>query len=84
MDVRRVAQQQTNNTTQTQNQVDTAKSAQNAVQNQKVEDTQNVQNTNNQAQKTGNSTEYVKMLNEEGVAQNVNQTVWIFVRFPEL
>jgi len=75
MDVRRVSQQQTNNTTQTQNQVDTAKSAQNAVQNQKVEDTQNVQNTNNQAQKTGNSTEYVKMLNEEGVAQNVNQTV---------
>jgi len=75
MDVRRVAQQQTNNTTQTQNQVDTAKSAQNTGQNQKVEDTQNVQNTNNQAQKTGNSTEYVKMLNEEGVAQNVNQTV---------
>ena len=75
MDVRRVAQQQTNNPVQEQNQVDSTKVAQNVVQNQKVEDTQNVQNTNNQAQKTVNSTEYVKMLNEEGVAQNVNQTV---------
>jgi predicted transcriptional regulator YheO len=75
MDVRRVVQQPVINSTQTQNQVDPTKSVQNAVQNQNIENTKNTQNTNSQAQKTGNSEEYVKMLNEQGVAQNVNETV---------
>ena len=75
MDVRRVVQQPVNNSTQTQNQVDPTKSVQNAVQNQNIENNKNAQNTNSQAQKTGNSEEYVKMLNEQGVAQNVNETV---------